>query len=224
MHIAANSGPRLMVGVPAGSLVPLIPPPDQYSPTVGVELTPGLGISLDGKVLLVGQKGTEESLELIGHLPDGTYPQRDFRIRHAGDRTTVDGYYARQDFSLTRSGASLSVAGVNDRESFSAEGLNVSSLYPARTWQVTMGERHAEVRSKDPLGARYLLLADQPNETRVYSTLATQDFTVRHHDDGRITVDGQAPHQDFTLTPTADGLVVQGHYPQQHYVLRGSTR
>lgn len=223
----SSGGPRLMAGVPTGFLSPQIPPPTTYTSYVGVEIVPGLGISIDGKALLVGQKGSSENLQIIGHLPGEPgssspilYPQRDFNVSHNGNNTAVDGHYGWQDYSLSRSGNQVSVTGETDRDSFvateRADGFDIQSKYAGRTWHVTTSGNSATVT--DGTDQRYTI-TQNGNQTVVDSGHVESSFTFTRGDNGVITVDGQLKPQDFTIANGAEGLVVQGHYPQQKFVI-----
>lgn len=226
----SSGGPRLMAGVPTGFLSPQIPPPSIYTSYVGLEIVPGLGISVDGKALLVGQKGTSENLEIIGHLPgqpgSGSpilYPQRDFKVSHNGDNTRVDGHFGWQDYSLSRSGNQVSVTGETDRDCFvtteRADGFDVQSKYAGRTWHVTTNGNTASVT--DGTDQRFTI-TQNGNQTVVDSGRPETSFTFTRGDNGVITVDGQLKPQDFTIGNSAEGLVVQGHYPHQKFVVKAA--
>jgi len=225
----SSGGPRLMAGVPTGYLSPQIPPPTTYTSYVGVEIVPGLGISLDGRALLVGQKGTTENLEIIGHLPGEPggppvlYPQRDFKVSHNGDNTRVDGYYGWQDYSLSRSGNQVSVTGETDRDCFvtteRADGFDIQSKYAGRTWHVTTNGNTATVT--DGTDQR-ITVTQNGNQTVVNTGHAENSYTLTRGDNGVITVDGQLKPQDFTISNGAEGLVVQGHYPHQKFVVKSA--
>lgn len=226
----SSGGPRLMAGVPTGFLSPQIPPPTTYTSYVGVEIVPGLGISVDGRALLVGQKGTTENLQIIGHLPGEPgssspilYPQRDFTVSHNGNSTAVDGHFGWQDYSLSRSGNQVSVTGETDRDTFvtteRADGFDIQSKYAGRTWHVTTNGNSAIVT--DGTDQRYTI-TQNGNQTVVDSGHVESSFTFTRGDNGVITVDGQLKPQDFSIGQGAEGLVVQGHYPHQKFVIKSA--
>ncbi|MFN8608985.1 MAG: hypothetical protein U0931_15735 [Vulcanimicrobiota bacterium] len=222
MSITASS-PRLMVGVPTGYLSPQIPPPNTYHVnSVGVEIEPGLGISLDGKAILVGPKDASEKFEIIGHLSDGTMPQRDFQVTRQGLQALVNGYYDNQDYSLNQQGNRLDVKGSEEVQNYSAtyraDGIDVASKYPARAYTVNVNGSEATVVSAWQDGPKYKI-TQEGNTTRVDAGSPEGSFTFTRKDDGSIFIDGQLKPQDFDITRENGKLVVQGYYPQQHYVI-----
>ena len=225
MSVTAAS-PRLMVGVPTGFLSPQIPPPNSYHVTsVGIEIEPGLGISLDGKAILVGPKDTTEKLDIIGHLADGTYPQRDFQVTRQGLQALVNGMYDRQDYKLDQQGPLLDVKGQTDVESFTAtyraDGMDVNSKYSGRTYKADINGSQATVVPAWDGGMKYTL-TQEGNTTRVSTGHEEADFTFTRKEDGSIFIDGQLKPQDFDIKQENGALVVQGYYPQQRYVITRS--
>ena len=223
MSITAAS-PRLMVGVPTGFLSPQIPPPNSYHVTsVGIEIEPGLGISLDGKAILVGPKEATDKFDIIGHLEDGTYPQRDFQVTRQSLQTIVNGRDNYQDYELNQQGSHLDVKGEDDVKSFTADyradGMDVNSKYSGRTYHATVDGNKASVVSAWENGIKYDL-TQEGNVTRVSTGHEECDFTFTRKDDGSIFIDGQLKPQDFNITHENGGLVVQGYYPQQHFVIK----
>lgn len=142
MSIALQSRPNLMVGVPSAYLSPRLPfPPNpEYAVSVGVEIAPGLGVSLDGKTLLVGPEGHQGKTEILGRLSDGTMPQRDTVVLRSGDETVVDGYHDWQDYALKGKAQSFQAQGDSSVKNFNVDqtenGFRVDSQYPARAWTV----------------------------------------------------------------------------------------
>lgn len=222
MSITASS-PRLMVGVPTGYLSPQIPPPNTYHVnSVGIEIEPGLGISLDGKAILVGPKETTEKFDIIGHLSDGTMPQRDFQVTRQGLQALVNGYYDNQDYSLNQQGNKLDVKGSEDVQNFSAtyraDGIDVASKYASRAYTVNVNGSEATVVSAWENGPKYKITQDG-DTTKVDAGFEEGNFTFTRKEDGSIFIDGQLKPQDFDIKQENGKLVVQGYYPQQHYVI-----
>lgn len=227
MSISTMSRPQMMVGVPAGYLSPRLPfPPNVgYNVAVGVEIAPGLGISLDGKALLVGAEGHQGRTEIIGHLADGTYPQRDTVVLRSGDETEVDSLYDWQDYSLKGSASEFIAAGDTPVQSFSVKptenGTRVGSPYAARAWSVTETENGVSVRSDFEDGERFEV-STKDGVTTVDSNFDEHDFTVTRNADGGAVIDGHYTTQDFTFAKTDAGYDLQGHYPQQHFAISQS--
>lgn len=223
MSISAAS-PRLMVGVPTGFLSPQIPPPNSYHVTsVGIEIEPGLGISLDGKAILVGPKDQTEKFDIIGHLEDGTYPQRDFQVTRQGLQAVVNGYYDHQDYQLDQQGSQLTAKGQTDVESFGANyrdnGVDVTSKYPARAYTVNVDGANATVVPAWQDGIKYSL-TQEGNVTKVTTGHEELDFTFTRKDDGSMFLDGQLKPQDFDIYRENGALIVKGYYPQQKFVIK----
>ncbi len=217
---------RLMAGVPTGYLDPQLPfPPSLHTATVGLELAPGLGISLDGKALLVGHREQPGQTTIVGHLEDGTFPQRDFTVISEGQATEVDGLHHFQDYRLEKQG-NLTVADCQeDLNDFTIRDdgttLRVDSMFSGRAWTATRQGDSAEVRSDWEEGETFRL-TQQGDTTLVESNLPEQSFSLTRHQDGRITIDGHYAFQDFELSPTGDGYVLQGHFPQQRFAISQS--
>lgn len=222
MNMTATS-PRLMVGVPTGYLSPQIPPPSQFVTTVGIEIEPGLGISVDGKALLVGPKNATETVDIKGRLADGTYPQRDFEVTRKGLSAVVNGYYDHQDYKLDQKGSQLDVTGQTDLESFRANyrdnGFDINSKYSGRTYQVDIDGSQASIKPAWSNGRQYKV-TQEGNKTLVDAGSEEINFSFTRNNDGTISVDGKYLPQDFTIKREAEGLVVQGHYPHQRFVVK----
>jgi len=210
-----------MVGVPTGYLSPQIQPPNvDYNVSVGVELAPGFGVSLDGKALLVGPEGHQGRTEIIGHLEDGSYKSRDSVVLRSGDDTTVDGFYDWQDYSLKGDSREFSATGENALKSFSVapteNGFKVTSAYSARTWTVSHEEGKTTVRSDYDKAERFDITTEG-SVTTVDSNYPDQDFTVTRKADGSSLIDGHVNPEDFVFRPTESGYDLKGFYPQQHF-------
>lgn len=221
----STSGPKLMVGVPSGYLSPRLPyPPNpDYNVSVGVELAPGLGVSLDGKVLLVGVDGPQGKTEVLGHLEDGTFPQRDTVAIRQDDRTLVDGFQDWQDFELKGKALNFQAKGKGPLVSFhvapTEQGFRVESPWSARAWTVEKTDKGYSVASDFEDGQRFEV-SQQGNSTIIDSNVPDRDFVVTRGDDGSAVIDGRYSVDDFTWKPTSSGYVLQGYYPQQHFEVR----
>jgi hypothetical protein len=208
-----------MVGVPTGRLSPQIPPPQWLVTPVALEIDRGIGISLDGEALIVGQDARPGRIRILGHLEDGTFPQRDFTVERDGSNTRVDGYYDWQDYHLADEGGILRIQGSEPGSSsvVRTEGGRtvVENPYPARRYTIAPGAEGTRVDCGwDGFDFE---VTSQGNTTRVQGTLPERGYTLTRHEDGSLTVDGHYAFQDFTIRPTERGFVVQGYYPQQRY-------
>lgn len=216
--------PNLMVGVPSGYLSPRLPfPPNvEYNVSVGVEIAPGIGVSLDGKALLIGADGYQGTTEVIGHLEDGTYPQRDTVVLRTGEETGVDGHHAWQDYQLRGTPGRFSATNEDERKSFTvettADGMRVESPFAARAWTVKQSGDGFTVKSDYEDGESFHVTRSG-DTTTVDSNFENQDFTVTRNDDGTTTIDGHLKPEDFVFSPTESGYELTGHYPQQHFAI-----
>lgn len=222
MSVTVSSRPNLMVGVPSGYLGSQLPfPPNvEYNVPVGVEIAPGFGISLDGKTLLVGAEGHQGRTEIIGHLKDGTLPQRDTVVLRGGGETTVDGFYSWQDFKLKGQAGQFSAENENAARGFTvtptANGFRVENAKAARAWTVEANDGGFAVHSDFKDGETFQV-SRNGNTTLVDSNFDDQDFTVTQQADGAAVIDGHLRTEDFTWNPTQKGFDLQGHYDQQHF-------
>ena len=210
-----------MAGVPSAYLSPRIPPPNVgYNVSVGVEIAPGLGISLDGKALLVGPGGHQGRTDILGHLPDGSYKSRDSVVLSSDSETRVDGYHAWQDYSLYGSAEEFSAQGDSALRSFTVNptdsGFEVKSEYSARTWTVSQDANSISVVSDYDDGERFVV-STQDGVTTVDSNFEGQDFTLTKQEDESVFIDGKLTTQDFTFKATDSGYDLKGHFPQQHF-------
>ncbi|HIB64616.1 MAG TPA: hypothetical protein EYO33_05790 [Phycisphaerales bacterium] len=229
-----SARPNIMVGVPVGYLSPRLPfPPNaDYNCSVGVEIAPGLGVSLDGKALLVGAEGHQGKTDVLGRLEDGTYPQRDTVVLRSGDQTDVDGADTWRDFSLKGKARDFLAAGDSDRQNFTVKetenGLRVGSQFAGRAWTVENtadGVRRrrrawkafSSVRSDFAEGESFHVSV-KDGVTTVDSSLPEQDFTVQRTESGAV-IDGHYAFDDFQLSHTDDGYEFKGHYPQQKFLI-----
>lgn len=212
--------PQIMSGVPTGYLTPIIPAPKPLVATVGIEIEPGLGISLDGNALLVGPSGKDEKLVIQGHLEYGL-PVRNFEVTRQGNRTMVDGHHDHQDYILERRGNRLQVEGETPLESFQTiyaeQGFEVQSSYSSRSYKMTQRGELATVRQGSGDGLTYQI-RQQGNRTTVRASQGDGNFSLERRPDGTVFIDGSLNVQDFTLTPTAEGgWLLSGLYPHQSY-------
>lgn len=221
MSITAQR-PNLMVGVPSGYLSPRVPfPPNvDYNVSVGVEIAPGLGISLDGKTLLVGAEGHEGKTEILGRLKDGTFPQRDTVVLRSGEDTVVDGHFGWQDYKLRGKGGSFTAEGDSVERGFTVtpteNGFRVENPKSARAWSVEGTDSGYSVVS-DFAGGESFQVSKSGNTTLVDSSHPDQDFTVTQQGNGTAVVDGRYSTDDFSWNPTSRGFELQGHHPQQFF-------
>lgn len=222
MHSLSASRPRLMVGVPTSYLSPRLPfPPNvDYNVSVGVELAPGIGVSLDGKALLVGPEGHEGQTKIDGHLADGTYKNRDSVVLRSGEDTQVDGFQDWQDYALQGSGQDFSAEGDSSLRSFTVkttdDGFRVSSDYSARSWTVRHTPEGSVVESDFEGGEKFMVSGDG-GQILIDSNLEDQDFTITEQSDGSKVIDGKYATDDFVFRATDSGHELKGHYPQQHF-------
>lgn len=216
-----NTALRLMSGVVTGYLTPIVPAPKPLTITVGVEIEPGLGISLDGHALLVGPKEAQESFEIHGH-PEFGVPVRDFQIHRHGNLTEVDGCHAHQDYRLEMQARQLRVVGETALESFRTsyrcDGFDVGSPYSNRSYKVDIRGSRATVKPGSGDGMRYQVAQDG-NRTRVRAGYGGGELVFERQADGSILVDGPLNTQDFRLSPSASGQgwELSGFYPHQGY-------
>ena len=219
--------PQLMVGVPSAYLSPRVPfPPNVgYNVSVGVELAPGLGMSLDGKTLLVGAEGHQGRTEILGRLADGTYPQRDTVVLRDGAETSVDGHSDWQDFQMIGTRGNFAAENENEVRSFhvseTEDGFRVESPYAARAWTVKNTENGYSVVSDFAQGERFEV-SSKDGVTTVDSNYPDQDFTITKNADGSQTIDGHLRPEDFTFTPKQNGYELKGFYPQQFFAINKS--
>ncbi len=218
----STTRPNLMVGVPSGYLSPRLPfPPNvEYNVPVGVEVAPGLGISLDGKTLLVGAAGHEGRTDIKGSLKDGKYPQRDTVVLRGNEQTSVDGHYNWQDFKLQGQASQFSAQNEDPLRSFNvtptANGFRVENPKAARAWTVEANESGFSVRSDFDKGETFQV-SKQGNTTTVDSNFDEQDFTVTQQSNGAAIIDGHLKIDDFTWNPTQSGFDLQGHHDHQRF-------
>ncbi len=218
-----SEAPDLMVGVPTSYLSPRLPfPPNAgYAVSVGVEIAPGLGISLDGRALLVGPSGHEGRTDIVGHLEDGTYPQRDTVVVRQQGSTVVDGHAEWRDYRLHGTDEHFHAEGSSLLTSFSVYeapegGTRVESPYAARAFTIAEGDYGFSVSSDWADGERFQV-SQEGNVTTVDSNWEDQDFTVTRNDDGSVLIDGHLLTDDFSFRPTDNGFVLQGYHPQQKF-------
>ena len=184
---------------------------------------PGLGISLDGRALLVGPGGAEGNTEIVGHLEDGTYPQRDTTVTREGSVTNVDGHHGEwRDYVLDGQESDFVATGATELEGFSVtqtdNGFRVESDYAARAWNVEETADGFSVSSDFEDGERFQI-SQQGAVTTVDSNFEEQDFSVTRQADGSVAIDGHLVIEDFTFQSTEDGYLLEGYYPQQRFQL-----
>ena len=223
VELGRDLGIHLMAGAPASFLSSQVPPPSTYVVPVGIEFAPGLGFSLDGKALLVGHKNANEKFEIIGHLDDGLYPQRDYKVSREGANTSIKSVYAWQAYSFNNHDGTTDVKGETDRESFSvkesATALQTVGKFPAKSFTVKPGADSVHVEPGYAEGPHYSL-TQKGNKTFVDAGNEEVNFEFTKNDDGSFAVHGKYKFQDFTITPQGDGWLVKGHFPSQKYIIK----
>ncbi|CAN0421656.1 unnamed protein product, partial [Phaeothamnion confervicola] len=199
------------------------PPPTNYVVPVGIEFAPGLGISLDGKAILVGHKGGAEKFDIIGHLEDGTQPQRDFKVARDGSKTTINSKFGWENYTLENKNGTTDVKGETDRESFSIKesstALQTVGKFPAKTFSVAPGADSVQVTPGYEGGPTYSL-TQKGATTNVNAGSEEVNFDFTRNNDGSFSVHGKYKFQDFSITPQGDGWLVKGYYPQQKFVIK----
>jgi hypothetical protein len=221
------SEPKLMAGAPTGYLSPQIPPPTDYVVPLGLEIAPGLGISLDARAILVGLRsdGASQKLDIVGHLDDGTYPQRDYKVSTGSGAGSIDGKYAWQDYSMTKVDSKVVVVGDEARRSFESsesQGLpQTVGKMPAKTFTTTR-EGDAIVVKPGWEGGPSFKITQDGATTKVDTGSEDTSFTFTKNNDGSYKIDGKLNPQDFAIKPQGSGWLVQGYYPQQKYVIKDS--
>ena len=221
MSITIQSRPSLMVGVPSAYLSPRLPfPPNpEYTASVGVEIAPGLGVSLDGKTLLVGPEGHQGKTEILGRLSDATMPQRDTVVLRSGEQTVVEGYHDWQDFALKGKANGFEAQGDSPVKNFQLEqtesGFRVESQFPARAWTIEYKADGSATVQSDFDRAESFVVSTADGVTKVDSSHDDHDFTLAKQANGEVLIDGRYSFQDFRFSKTDDGHQLKGHYPQQ---------
>ena len=216
----ANWFPRVMIGASTASLNPQIPSPVHRPSTVAIEIEEGIGFAIDGESLVVADSVREGTSSIVGHLEDGSYPQRDFKVSRKGNQTTVDGYYDWQDYTLRRTDDKVEVQ-CGDPE-FSAtvtdgpNGLASSGPFPAQSYKVTSKGNETRIQGFDDIHSATII--HDGNTLRIQGAVPERSFEITRTSSG-FHVEGMYRFQDFDVTRTADGFVIQGYYPQQRYAV-----
>jgi hypothetical protein len=212
-----------MAGAPTGFLSPQIPPPNTYVVPIGLEFAPGLGISLDGKAILVGHNGAAGKFSIIGHLDDGTMPQRDFKVSRDGKNSEIKSVYDWQNYSLKNHDGVTDFKGETDRESFTAKesptAPQTKGAFPAKTFATKPSGDSADVKAGYDEGPHYVL-TQQGKTTLVNAGDEEMNFSLTKNDDGSFETKGKYLFQNFKFSPDGDSWVVKGYYPQQKYVIK----
>ncbi len=217
---AGEQFPKIMVGAPTARLAPHIDTPNVHPAPVAIEITNGVGIGIDGESIIVGP-GKEGTIEVTGHLPDGTYPQRDYKVTREGDVTKVDGYYNWQDYTIKGSGNAMHIAGETPRETFdvSAQGdtIGIKGQYPVQNYSITQKGSEVSVKGYDDVYSAQI--STQGNVTTIKGGFPERDFTVTRGDNS-LKVDGKYAFQDFNITWNDKEILVTGCYPHQTQVIK----
>lgn len=212
--------PRIFVGAPTGSLNPQIPSPVYRPSPVAIEIADGIGFGIDGESLIVGD-GVKNGLTTItGHLDDGTYPQRDFAVNHAGADTSIQSVYDWQNYAMHREGGKLAINGQDENYSSkvteSAGGLKVDGAFPAQRYDIAVAADRADVQGYDENASAQIIYT--PDHISIKSSIPERCFEISRTDNG-FHVQGAYRFQDFDVTYASDGFTIQGLYPQQKYVV-----
>jgi hypothetical protein len=212
--------PKIIVGAPTGRLSPRIDTPNVHPSPIAIEITNGVGIGIDGESIIVAP-GKEGEIEIIGHLEDGTYPQRDYKVTRKGETTVVDGYYNWQDYKITKSGDRMHIAGETPRETFdvveSGSGFKVSGQYPVQNYDVTF--KGNETKVDNPVDIDDAYIVTKGNVTTIKGAHEERDFTITR-ESNHMKIDGRYAFQDFDITWNDKEIVVKGHYPHQTQIIR----
>ena len=199
--LAAPQLEDLMVGAPTAHLTTTAP--TVKSPNIGISLGGNLGISLDGRTLLVGHDQPGKMV-IDGRTEDGSLPQRVFEVNNDGAQTRINGYYQHQDFTLTAD----SIDG-NDRTDdvkvvHGDDFIRVESPFPARSFTARQKTDSIEVTSGT--GVRYTITETDDLGLSVQSSIPYESFTIDQNG-----IDGNYAYQDFKF----EGHQIEGLYPQQ---------
>jgi hypothetical protein len=218
---ADNWNPKLIVGAFTGRLGPQIPSgPPQWPAPIGIEIKDGIGIGLDGESIIVSHHNKNSEISIQGHLEDGTYPQRDFKVTRDGNNTKIDGFYNWQDYTLTQKGNSLEIDGETIREDYKVTNENGKTIvkgdYPVQNYVISNSGNNIKVDGYENMDD--YLLTMEGNVTKIKGPFEERDFTITNKGN-EITVDGHYAYQDFTIKKEGNKVTIQGYYPQQKYVI-----
>ncbi|MDQ7824702.1 MAG: hypothetical protein RDV48_18010 [Candidatus Eremiobacteraeota bacterium] len=212
--------PKIMVGAPTARLAPYIDEPNVHPAPIALEIANGVGIGIDGESIIVGP-GKEGTIEVTGHLEDGTYPQRDYKVTREGNVTKIDGYYDWQDYTIEGKGNTMHIAGETPRESFdvSEKGntIDIKGQWPVQNYAITKKGSDVSVKGYDDVYSAKI--STQGNVTTIKGGFEERDFTVTRENNS-LKVDGKMAYQDFTITWDDKQIVVTGCYPHQKQVIK----
>lgn len=213
--------PRVFIGASTASLNPQIPSPVHRPSTVAIEIEPGIGFGIDGESIVIGDNVREGVTTITGHLDDGTYPQRDYRVTRSGDQTAVDGYYDWQDYQMRRTGGKVDVqcgdADFSATITDGASGPSSTGRFPAQAYTITTQGSQTRVQGYDDSVSA--TISAQGGTLLIDGAIPERTFEITRTASG-FHVKGAYRFQDFDVKRTADGFVIQGLYPQQRYVVK----
>ncbi len=220
---AAAWRPRVLVGATTGTLDPQIPSPVYRPSPVAIELADGIGFGLDGNALVVSQGAPSSTI--TGHLDDGTYPQRDFKVSTQGDTTTVSGYYDPQNYSLKRSGNTVTIQN-SDPDFCSTVTQNGPALHadgpkPVQRYDIAPTSDGFAVNGYSSQESARIINEANGN-VLIQGDIPERTFEISRTPTG-LHIEGQgeaSKPRTFDVTFTSDGFVIQGCYPQQKYVVK----
>lgn len=221
VEISGNQPHGLMVGAPASRLAPMAYPVNVHPAPIALEITNGIGIGIDGESIIVGP-GKEGEIEIIGHLEDGTYPQRDYNVKREGNKTVIDGYFDWQDYEITKDGDKMKIQGETTRESYDVEEngskINIKgATYPVQTYEITSKGNETFVDGFETMNDAHLVT--KGDVTEITGGFPERNFTVTRGKN-HMKVDGKYAFQDFDITWDDKQIVVKGYYPHQKQVIK----
>lgn len=217
--------PKLIVGAPTARLDPLIDQPVEHPVPFGIEIKDGVAIGIDGQSIIVGQGG-KGKIDITGHLEDGTYPDRDYKITRGADKTTIDGIYDWQDATITGKGNTVQIKGETPRESFDARetssGVVIKGQWPVQNFTIENKGREIDVQGYEPVDSYNLKTEGNITTITNKSGIDDMNYTITRKDDHSMHVEGRMAYQKFDITWNDSEMVVKGLYPHQRQVIRFS--
>jgi hypothetical protein len=219
----ADSFPKLIVGAPTSRLDPMIDEPIVHPVPFGIEIKNGVAIGIDGQSIIVGQ-GVEGKIDITGHLEDGTYPQRDYRITRESGKTTVDGLYDWQDATITGRGNNVHIKGETARESFDARetssGVEIRGQWPVQNFNIENRGKEIDIKGYEPVDSYNLVTEGNVTTITNKSGFDDMNYTITKKDAHSMHVEGKMAYQKFDITWNDSEMVVKGFYPHQKHVIK----
>jgi hypothetical protein len=211
--IAADAlTPHVFVGAPTVSLDARIPSPVHRPSPLAVEIKDGVGFGLDGHSLVVGPDAPAGTT-IVGHLGDGTFPQRDFTVEREGPTTKVNGYFPDQSYRLTREGHGalrISNARPDFRSVVSADGGRVDGPMAAQKYELRPIENGVIAQ-----GLERTVVRQDADGVKISNPERALSFEITRTDNG-LHIEGAHKFQSYDVTYTPHGFVIQGAFPDQH--------